>query len=125
MADATISARVWLALVNVQFAILTLEALLADALVRPNQIFAVATVPTGLTLALVDLLLTVGTRVALLAATAMGVSNVLASSFVAQLLHVDTLPGGSVLARDHLDVTQLTGPSGRAHALVNVFPLGT
>lgn len=122
---ATVLARIRLAVVNVQFAILTLEALGAMALVRAHEILAGSAVLARCGVALVNLLLTIGAGVTVETVTTMAIANVFAGTVVAEVLLLDTLADGGILARDHLHVAYLAGPTGRTDAVILVLVLHT
>jgi len=105
VAGATILAGIRGTIVDVQFAVLTLEALTTAALVGTNEIPAGSAILTWLRLALVDLLLAVAARISLGTVADMAVPVVLARSVVAQLPQAQSLPVGCILAGDGLDIT--------------------
>lgn len=85
MARSSVLARVWQAVIYVELAVLSLEALGTLALVGPDQVLADSSVLARGGLALVDLLLAVGAGVAVEAVAAVRVADVVAGSVVAQL----------------------------------------
>lgn len=109
--------------VDVQLAILALETFRALALIRSYEIFAGRTVLAGRRVAFVDFLLAIGAGVTLEAVATMAIANVLASAVVTEDLLLHALANGGVLARDHLHVAHLAGPSGRTDAVILVLML--
>lgn len=120
---AAILTRIQPAVIDVQFTILSLEAFRALTLIGTHQILTNSPVLTRSRVAFVDFFLTIRTRVALGTVTPVTVSNVLASPIVAESLLRQALPNGSVLARDHLHVANLSGPARRAVAVIFVLVL--
>lgn len=110
--STTVLARIWSAVIDVEFAVLSLEALGALALVRSDEILAGSAVLTWRRVALVYLLLAVGAGVTVKTVTTMTIAYVFASAVVAETAFRHALPYGSVFTRDHLHVAYLAGPSG-------------
>jgi len=92
-------------------------------LIRAYEIFASRTVLAGRGVALVDLFLTIGTGVTLETVATMAVANIFAGAVVTEILFLYVLSNGGVLARDHLHVAHLAGPSGRTDTVILVLML--
>lgn len=58
-----------------------------------------------------------------MAMTFMRIAVILTRSIVTQILYVDSLPNGSIFARNHFNVAQFTRPTRQAFAFVGVFAL--
>lgn len=86
MTGSSVLARVWSAIVHVEFAVLSLEPLGALALVGSDEVLALRAVLARSRVALIDLRVAVGAHVSVQAVAAMGVADVLASSIVAEFL---------------------------------------
>jgi hypothetical protein len=123
VAGSSVLARIRLALVHVQLAVLALEAFGALARVRPHQVLASGAVLARCRVALVDLLLAVRTGVAVRAVTPVRITDVFACSVVAEGPQGDALSQRGVLAADHLDVAHFSGPTHPAQALITILDL--
>lgn len=110
--STTILAGVRPAVVDVEFAVLPLEALSALALIRADEVLAGRAVLTWRRVALVYLLLAVRASVTVEAMATVTVAYVFAGAVVAKTVFRHALSYGGVLARDHLHVAYLAGPSG-------------
>lgn len=84
MASAAVLAWVRRAIVHVQFAILSLEAFVADALIRADKILAGRSILARGRLAFIDLLLAVRAGVTVETMASVRVPDVLASTVIAE-----------------------------------------
>jgi hypothetical protein len=112
VADAAIATRVGRAVVDVEFAVLPLEARWTLALVSSDKILACSSILTRLSLAFVHLLLAIATVVTLSTAAFVAVSDVAAfATVLAQAISGRASHPGGHLATDLADVTQLSRPA--------------
>lgn len=109
--STTILAWIWLAVVDVDFAILSVKTFLADTFVGADQVTTNATIHARGGFALVDLFLAVRTSVSFVTVTFVRVPKVLTCSIVAQLFEFYFFPDRSILARHHFHIAHFACPA--------------
>lgn len=123
VAGASVLARIQATVVDVEFTVLSLKTFCAITLIRSNQVSAGRTVLAWGRVALVDFGLTITAGIALVAHAAVTVANVFASTVVAQSSFGYAFSKSRVLAGNHLDVANLSGPAWSTLAFVFVAML--
>lgn len=123
MTSTTVLTRIWSAVVDVEFAILTLETFGALTLVRANEVLAGCAILTWRRVTLVYLFLTIRASVTIEAVTPMTIAYVFTGAVVAKTDLWYAFPYGGIFARNHLHVAYLASPSGRAIAMILVHVL--
>lgn len=123
MTGSPVLARIQATIVDVELAVLSLEALGTITLVRSNQVSASGAILTRSRVAFVDFGLAVASGVAFIAHATVAVADVFASTIVTQPSLGYSFSQSCVLARNHLDIADLASPARSALALVLVAML--
>ena len=111
MTDAPVLARVRVAVINVELAVLPLKSRRTLALVSADQVVAGGSILAGLSLALVDLLLAIAAGVPVVAEAFVAVPHIPAvAAVLTQLVDAHALHVGGGVAGDPLHVAVLASP---------------
>lgn len=94
----TVLAGIWLAIIDVEFAVLTLETLGTLALIRTDEIFARCTILTWRRVAFIYLFLTVRAGVTIEAMTTMTIAYIFAGAIIAKTFLRHALSYGGIFA---------------------------
>lgn len=113
-----------MAIVDVQFAILSLETAWTLARVSRDQISTRGSVLAGRRIAFVDFFRTVTTRITVRTMAPVTITDVFAdTAIMAQSITSDSFTQGRVITGHHFYVTHLASPTGLANTLVQILNL--